>query len=245
VVRRGSVLVLVLSAGLFTAVLAQNTPPGKGGPVATTAGGSDFELVEKLLVARRNYQTSLEQLHAHYLRTNDIERANWVKDEIKGFYLCPQHAYRLELEVPHPGLHGTTNIVEANRLYSEAMHYKDKGWNNDYILNQRRAEILFQKILTQYPQSYKISDTAYQLGDIYESKAFKHYKRAALYFERCAQWNPQTTHDARLRAARLYDRQLKDRTEALRMYREVKDHETDPRRKAEAEKRLVELAGTR
>ena len=84
-VRRGPVLVLVFSAGLITAVLAQNTPPtGKGGP--TAAAGSDFELVEKLLVARRNYQGSLEQLHAHYLRTNDIERANWVKDEIKGFY---------------------------------------------------------------------------------------------------------------------------------------------------------------
>src|SRR5207245_4588470 len=31
------------------------------------------------------------------------------------------------------------------------------------------------------------------------------------YYERCFQWDPNTQYDARLRAARLYDRELKDR----------------------------------
>ena len=83
------------------------------------------------------------------------------------------------------------------------MSYKDKGWGTDYIDNQRRAELLLQQLLSDHPQSDKISDAAYQLGDLYESKAFKQYDRAAHYFERCFEWNPKTQFDARLRAARL------------------------------------------
>ncbi len=49
--------------------------------------------------------------------------------------------------------------------------------------------------------------------------------------------------DARLRAARLYDKQLMDRNRAAELYREVTTHETDAKRIAEAEKRLVELSG--
>src|SRR6185436_17987379 len=100
------------------------------------------------------------------------------------------------------------------------MQYKDKGFSTDYIDNQRRAEILFQEVLTKYPQSDKISDAAYMLGDIYESKAYKHYGRAAQYYERCFQWNPRTQYDARIRAARIYDKQLHERPRAIELYRE-------------------------
>src|SRR2546423_15637725 len=111
------------------------------------------------------------------------------------------------------------NISEANELYRRAMTFKDKGWGVDYIDNQRRAELLLQQLLTSYPQSDKIADTAYQLGDIYESKAYHQYRRAAQYFERCFQWNQTTQHDARLRAARLYDTQLMERHRAIDLSR--------------------------
>src|SRR5262249_25366634 len=127
-----------------------------------------------------------------------------------------------------------------------AMVYKDKGWSwagNDYIDNQRRAEILFQQILTNYPQSDKIDDAAYQLGDICESKAYRQYRRAAQYYERCFQWNPNTQFDARIRAARLYDKYLQERSRAMELYKEVITHETDPKRIAEAQKRITDLSG--
>ena len=126
-----------------------------------------------------------------------------------------------------------------------AMQYNDKGWNTDFIDNQRRAEILFQELLTRYPQSDKISDTAYQLGDIYENKPYRQYRRSANYFERCFQWNPRTQFDARLRAARLYDLKLNERPRAIELYREVTTHETDARRLQEATKRLSDLSGGR
>jgi len=218
---------------------AQTPPPGSG------PRPSDIELVEKLLVARRDYQKTLENLRTHYLQGGDIERAKWAEEELLLYQRIPKPAYRLELDVPPPNLSGLSNVPEANKLFTRAMAYKDKGWGNDFLDNQRRAEILFQELLTRYPQSDKISDTAYMLGDIYEDKPYRHYRRSAQYFERCFQWNPRTNHDARIRAARIYDRQLAERPRAIELYREVTTHETDPRRLQEAQKRLADLSGGR
>jgi len=223
-------------------------PQTRGQLSATAKGGkttSDVELVEKLLAARRDYQVSLEALRAHYISVQDTERARWAEDELREFHRINKQAYNLDMDVPPPTLKAEKNIPEANELYKRAMTYKDKGWGPDYIDNQRRAELLFQQILTSYPESDKIDDAAYRLGEMYEGKAYKHYRRAAVYYQRCFQWNPNTQFDARLRAARLYDHILQDRSEAVRLYEDVLQHETDPAWELEAKKRLQELRSTR
>jgi TolA-binding protein len=226
--------------------LAMAVPPRAQTPPNKSAGAAnDLELVEKLLMTRRDYQKSLENLRLHYLKANDMERAKWAEEELRQYHRILKQAFRLDLDVPPPNLIGNTNIPEANKLFTAAMTYKDKGWANDYIDNQRRAEILLQKLLTEYPQSDKIAQAAYELGDIYESKANKQYRRSAAYFERCFQWNTKTTSDARLRAARLYDKQLTDRVRAKEIYLEITTHDVDPKRIAEATKRLQELSGAR
>jgi TolA-binding protein len=125
------------------------------------------------------------------------------------------------------------------------MEYKGKGFGDDFVLNQRRAEVYFREILEKYPNSDKIADVAYQLGDIYESRAFKQYDRAARYFERSFQWVKGSRTDARLRAATLYDRQLNERGKAIELYREEIAHDTDADRIRQAERRLGELTGNR
>ena len=156
--------------------------------------------------------------------------------------MAQQHqAFDLAYDVPPPTLKGSQNVPEANKLYRQAMSYKDKGWGNDFTDNQRRAELLLQQLLTSYPQSNKIGDAAYQLGDLYEGKSYKQYRRSAMYFERSFQWNPNTQLDGRIRAARLYDKQLMERPKAAELYKEVTQHETDPKRLQEAQKRLTEL----
>jgi TolA-binding protein len=229
------------------AVMAQTpkTNPDKTADKAPAAATSDIPLVEKVLAARKEYQTSLETIRAHYAAAGEIERMRWAEEELLQYHRIAKQAYRLELDVPVPTLRGDHNIPEANELYRRAMIYKDKGWSTDYIDNQRRAELLFQQILTNYPQSTKIDDAAYQLGDIYESKANKMYRRAAVYYERCFQWNPKTQFDARLRAARLYDKVLLERSKAVELYREVLSHEIDPKWRQEATLRLQELSGGR
>jgi hypothetical protein len=232
----------LLAALLLSASLAQ-TPPANKGKAKGNGKASDIEMVERLLAARREYQSTLEALRAYYISTGDIERAHWAEDELIQFHRMIKQAYRLELDVPPPTLQAAYNIPEANELYRRAIGFKDKGWGNDYIDNQRRTELLLQQLLSSYPQSDKISDTAYQLGDIYESKAYRQYNRAAMYFERCFQWNPKTHFDARIRAARLYERTLSERNHALEIYREITTHETDPARNEEAQRKITELSG--
>jgi tetratricopeptide (TPR) repeat protein len=239
-----SLLVCGTLLGL-SALLAQAPPAPKAPPPKKPAGKGDVEIVERLLAARKEYQMTLEALRAHYIATADIERAHWAEDELIQFHRILKHPYRLELDVPPPTLDASANVPEANELYRRAIVFKDKGMSTAYIDNQRRAELLLQQLLTNYPQSDKISDAAYQLGDLYESKAFRQYPRAASYFERCFQWNPKTHFDARLRAARLYDRYLNDRNRAMEIYREVSNRETDAKRVEEAQKRLTELGNPR
>jgi TolA-binding protein len=238
---RRTLAAVALAVALAVAADAQT--PSKPAPKAPAKGPSDIELVEKVLAARREYQITLETLRAHYISIGDLERAKWAEEELRQYHRIGKQAYRLDMDVPAPTLKAEKNIAEANELYRRAMVYKDKGWGNDYIDNQRRAEILLQQLLTSYPESDKIDDAAYQLGDIYESKAYRQPRRAAAYFERCFQWNNNTQFDARLRAARLYDKVLLDRSRARELYQDVLNTETDPRWLEEARKRLSELGG--
>jgi tetratricopeptide (TPR) repeat protein len=242
---RRSLGAVLIGLAVAVAVAAQTPNRTPAPPAGKGRATSDVELVEKVLAARRDYQVSLEGLRAHYISVNDTERARWAEEELREFHRVNKQAYNLDLDVPPPTLKSDRNVPEANELYKRAMTFKEKGWGSDYVDNQRRAELLFQQILTTYPDSDKIDDTAYRLGELYEGKAYKQYKRAATYYQRCFQWNPKTHFDARLRAARLYDKVLMDRTEAIRLYEEVLQHETEPAWEQEAKKRLQELRGTR
>lgn len=238
----GSVLVVLL--GLCVPLIAQMPAI----PTASTrqqAARSDVELVERVLAARRDYQAALEGLRGYYQSIGDVERTRWCEEEIREFHRINKQAYSLELDVPPPSLHASQPIPEANELLRRALAYKDHGWGNDYVDNQHRAEILLQQLLSTYPHSDKIGDAAYQLGDLYEGRVFKQYRRAAQYYERAFQWNPAATTDSRLRAARVYDRQLQERTKAIEIYKLVVAHDTDSKRVQEAQKRLQELSGTK
>lgn len=197
--------------------------------------------VKRVIAARREYQAALESLRAAYLANSDNEKLRWAEDELRQFHRVSKHAYVLDLDVPGPGLRAEQNILAANDLYRRAMEYKDHGFGGDFTDNQIRAELLLQQLITQYPTSNKNSDAAYQLGDVYESRAFKQYRRAAAYFERCFQWNPNTHLDARIRAARIYDKALNERSKAIELYKLVVSRETDPARTKEAQRRLTEM----
>lgn len=208
------------------------------------AAASDVELVERAIAARREYEASLKKLWTHYQRAGDKQRAKWVEDELMGFHLLNKPSYNLDVQdVPPPSLKAEVNVREANDLYKAAMEYKGRGLGADYVLNMRRAELLLREVLEKYPNSDKISDVAYQLGEVYESRAYRQPDRAARYYERSFEWKKGTATDARLRAALLYDRQLNERSKAIKLYRDVVENDTDPERIKVAEKRLAELTG--
>jgi hypothetical protein len=239
---RWSVFGVLMTALVVAAVAWGESKPAASGSGKRPGTQSDVELVERLLATRHDYQVALEELRKHYVAAGDVERARNAEEELRQYHRINKQAYNMDLEMLPPTLQAANNVPEANELYRRAMTYKDKGWNSDYIDNQRRAEILLQQLLTSYPQCDKIGDAAFQLGDIYESKACKQYLRAALYYERCFQWKSHLGHEARIRAAHLYDKQLLDRTKAKQLYTDVTTHDTDTKRIEEAKKRLAELS---
>ncbi len=218
-----------------------------GGPAPLPKGGtpptpSDIELVERLVATRKDYQQTLEKLRQHYKTVGDLSAPAGSRMNSSNIIGCMKYAYRLEIDVPVATLQAKHNIPEANDLFREAMKYKDKGFGMEYVDNQRRAELLFQRLLDKYPESDKIGDTAYQLGDIYEHyRPAPHYHRSATYFERSFQWNKTANTDSRLRAARIYDRHLTNRDKAKELYKDILSHDTDSRRIEEAKNALEEL----
>jgi len=216
----------------------------KGTPTSGAPANDDLSHVKRALAARQEYQTSLEELRAQYLRLGDLERVRWVEEELLSYHRISKRAYRLDLDAPPPTLTPNQNVGEANDLFRRAVGYMRKGWGQELDDNYRRAELLLQQIIALYPQSDKLSEAAFHLGELYESRAFKQYRRAATYYERSFQWNPQTTNESRLRAARLYDRTLADRTKASQLYRDEINHTADPKRLDEARRRLQELGTT-
>ncbi len=242
--------VALFAAGLF-AVAVSDTPPAsarqdKKGDALPPPATSDVDAVEKLLAARKEYEASLKKLWGHYANSGDKLRQKWAESELMAYHLMFKPSYNLDVQdVPPPTLVATTNVREANELYRVAMEYKGRGSGDEYVLNMRRAEVLLREILEKYPNSDKIADVAYQLAEIYESRAYRQHDRAARYYERSFQWARGSRTDARLKAATLYDRQLNERTKAITLYRDVVEHDIDPARIGVAERRLAELTGNK
>lgn len=237
-------VLLASGAGIYVvADTTKTTEPPKNSTSNGPDKGNEVELIESVLKARKDYWASLDKLRQHYLAVNELEKAKWAEDELKSYHRMMKYSYRLDVkDVPPPTLQPKQNVVEANNLFRRAIEYKNKGVGDDYVDNQRRAEILLQAILEKHPESDKIADTAYHLADIYEQyRPRPQLERAAAYYERSFQWNKASTTDARLRAARLYDR-LKMQDRAKELYKAVLNHDTDPTRVAEAERRLNELS---
>jgi tetratricopeptide (TPR) repeat protein len=236
---------LMLVGCLAVGVGADPPPPTPKGAPLDRAG--EVELVEAVLKARKDYWTSLDKLRQHYRASNELEKARWVEDELRSYHRMMKYSYRLDVkDVPPPTLQPKQNVTEANNLFRRAMEYKNKGSGDEYVDNQRRTEVLLQAILEKYPESDKIAEAAYHLGDVYEHyRPRPQFERAAAYFERSFQWNKASATDARLRAAKIYDRDLKMLDKAKELYRAVMNHDTNPGRVDEAEKRLKELSERR
>ena len=249
-------LLIALSFGMGSALssvarLPAQPPASTPAPVkpegkskeAAPGNTSDIELVEKLIASRKAYQASLENLYKHYNKV-DAEKAAWAESELREFHRVTKNAYRLEMFVPVESLQPKKNIPEANELLRQAMTYKGRGSGVDGIDNQRRSELLLQYVLDKYYESDKIPEVAYQLGEIYtEYKPKPQDRLAAAFYERSWQWGPAVHPDARMKAARIYDKNLSDQVNALRVYKEVRLHDADDARLQEAAKRLAELTG--
>ncbi len=184
------------------------------------AGETDF--VEQIAVNRQAYRQGLELLIRYYTKTGNNMKFKWAKEELAALDSIPQYKYIVEAEAAGANLRASTSIPEADDLYLDALDLeKDAGVlifgkNNDML---RLALDKYDRLIRNYPSSDKIDDAAYKAGEIYEY--FQDYSIALLYYDRAYQWDPDMTHPAKFRSARILDKRLHRNAEALELYQQA------------------------
>lgn len=228
-------LAALITAGLVGAVLAQDT----------RVSDQERDLVQKVHEARRAYQSSLERLRSFYHYDSNQEKRSWVEKELTDYHMVVKNPYILEFDLPSRDLRPTKNITKANLIFRDAMEWMNQPFTVDKRANYVRAELLLRRMIQDYPDSDKLFEACYYLGEIYSSKYYKQYRRAAAYYERVLDYQPNTSLNARVRAAYIHETELADRRRAIELYQEVLKRETNISHTREAKKRLDALLGQR
>lgn len=188
-------------------------------------------LVENVVRDRRNYQTAVIKLLAHYERRNLTFKADVIRNMQERLYPFRTYMYFLSAEIPPADLKTDRVIPEADELYLEArnLHEQSKG----IVLfrigvsfpKQRRALALLTELMRRYPHSTRAPMAAFFIAEIYK-EYFQENLRAVKWYERAWQWDPNIPVPARFQAAVIHDLRLRNTKEALRCYRLVERYET-------------------
>ncbi len=190
--------------------------------VVNIADTSEADVVEQMAVNRQAYRQGLELLVGYYVRTGNNMKLEWAKKELAALNTMPKYNYIIEANVAPANLKVTASIPDADDLYYDALEIDKKAGTLPVLKNQNQLRLALEKyneVIRQYPSSDKIDDAAYKAGAIYEY--FKDYSIALLYFKRTFQWDPETPHPARFRAARILDKNLHQNAEALQLYQQA------------------------
>lgn len=226
------------------------TGPGDASPssigAVNIAEATEADLVEQMATHRQAYRQSLGLLVQYYTRTGSYEKLNWAKKELAALNSMPQYKYIIEAEVLPANLRATSLIPEADTLYQDAVRLEKEAGPLPVGKNEQKLRLALDKynqVISTHPASDKIDDAAFKAGGIYEY--FKDYTIALLYYQRAYQWDPQTTHPAKFKAAYILDKYLYRRAEALDLYQQaVKEQKQYAEWTEFAEARIKELTKT-
>jgi len=208
------------------------------------AGLAEVGLVEAVAAARKQYERTLEALREYYTNRGNNAKTEWAESELQGFEKTPKPRYLLAAEIAGPELRPARHIEAAKQLYEEGLHFKNypafPPAKKDYL---KVALEKFRTIIEKYPQSDKIDDAAFRMGEIYGGWYFQDYARAVMAYERCWQWNPETRYPARFKAAKILEEKLKNRARAVELYNEVIAHTQNEELAKQAQQRIRVLTG--
>jgi tetratricopeptide (TPR) repeat protein len=190
--------------------------------VVNIADTSEVDIVEQMAVNRQAYRQGLELLAGYYLRTGNNMKLGWANKELAALNTMPKYNYIIEAVQAPANLKVRDSIPDADDLYYDAMQLDKDAGTLPILKNQNQLRLALQKyrdVIREHPTSDKIDDAAYRAGVIHEY--FKDYTIALLYFQRTFQWDPETPHPARFRAARILDQRLHRNAEALQLYQQA------------------------
>jgi tetratricopeptide (TPR) repeat protein len=232
-----------IDTGRGTLMPARTTTAITTAPTVDIVGASEADIVEHVAVNRQGYRQWLELLVEYYTKTGDNMKIKWAKKELDALNAMPQYQYIIEAFTAGPGLRARASIPEADAFYADTLQLEKSAallpiFKNEDLLRVVRDK--YNQLIRKYPSSNKIDDAAFQAAGIYEH--FKDYTIALLYYQRAYQWDPDTIHPARFRAARILDQYLRRRAEALELYQEALREEAEfSEWKEFAEQRIKEL----
>ncbi len=220
--------------------LPKIVPPSK----ESVAGADERVLVEDLVISRRKFLASMEELAQFYERKNDAWKGKVIRN-VQG-RLLPQRTYMyfLDAEIPGPDARPSQVISAADQIYDEAYKLYKSGKPLPGVTSypkQSRALELFVQLVQEYPTSTKIALSAYFIAEIYK-EYFQEDYRAVQWYERAWQWDTNILQPARFQAATVYDLRLHDYDKAIELYEQSILH--DPprfRNKEFAQQRIKEL----
>jgi len=196
-------------------------------------------LVERVAKARREYEQAIDELVKYYLEEGDAQKVADARREQQDLKRVPKYDYLFLAELAGADLKPTRSIAEAEALFRDGLNYFEHfAWPWQKADRYGLAIEKFKELVRQYPDSDRIDDAAYYLGRCYETKFFREYRRAILWYQRCYQWNPKTDLDPRYHIAQIYDQKLDQRDKALAYYHLVVRDSGDSERVEEAQKRI-------
>ncbi len=225
--------------------LVESSDPLSGAEAADLQRNAEVQLVEQMGRHRANYKETLELMLDFYNRQGNQLKARWVKEELKNLNLGPRYAYLVVAEVAGPDLRASTMVMEADVLYDEGMATMKSGRGSLGKIGVDKKAMYaavekFNQLITLYPDSDKIDDAAFQIGEIYN-----HYlgekTTAMLYYQRVWQWEPQTLLPARFAVARIYDDYFHNRTKAIEYYEKAIHLESSYTKNATYAQKRIEI----
>lgn len=227
---------LSLLAATFTGCQSTNQTMGPGKVimpdvnkdplVVNTAGDLDrnteVQLVEQMAAYRARYKQYLDLMVQFYDRQGNQLKHDWAIQELANLSNGPERAYLVVAELAGPDLKASNMHDSADQLYEQGIAQMKNGAGTIGKLFYNKKELYgaintFNQLISDYPDSDKIDDAAFQIAEIY-NHYLKDYTTALMYYQRVWQWDPQTTLPVRFWVARIYDEQFKDRVKALEYY---------------------------
>jgi len=207
-------------------------------------GMGEVGLAEEVARTRKAYTRALTSLKDFYTARGTVTKIEWASAELEALDKVPKIQYLSVAEVAGPNLRPVRRIEAADQLYAEGLHYKDypafPPAKKDYL---KIALEKFQTIVEKYPESDKIDDAAFRVGEICGGWYFNDFARAVEAYERCWQWNPQTEHPALFNAAKIYDEKLTNRIKAVELYNRVVAESPNEDLRKQAADRILALTG--
>ncbi|MBN1788466.1 MAG: hypothetical protein JW806_08770 [Sedimentisphaerales bacterium] len=208
----------------------------------TPSAATEVALAEEIAQKRLEYRKVLEKIQAFYEQAGNQLKLEWVQKELASLDAAPRYRYIIQAEVAGSKLTATDSVPKADALYEDALKIYNKATVVPLFGSKKKLQLAlnkFNQIIKEYPASDKIDDAAYRAGQIHE--IFGDYSIAVLYYKRAFQWDEETSHPARYRAARILDYKLFERAQALELYKESLKKENCPEYREAIQYRISEL----